>query len=71
MSKVKEFTKNSPLCLKCGHKTKRIYKNHYEFGDGGSVVGWLKPGEYFIVTCQDCHYQFAQNVKKEFEDVGK
>jgi DNA-directed RNA polymerase subunit M/transcription elongation factor TFIIS len=68
MSEIKEFTKNSPACPKCGHKTNRRYYDHSRSGDYGSVLYLLDPGEYFIVTCQDCHYQFAQNVKKEAAD---
>jgi ribosomal protein L37AE/L43A len=69
MNKIKAFTKNSPACPKCGHKkTSRRYYKHYNYGDYGTVVEFLDAGEYLIVTCQDCHYQFAQNVKKGAAD---
>jgi ribosomal protein L37AE/L43A len=68
VNKIKEFTKNSPPCPKCGYKTNRRYYNHRHYGDYGTVLDLLDEGEYFIVTCQDCHYQFAQNVKKEAAD---
>jgi len=57
------FTKNSPACPKCGGLTKRFYRHHSEFGDHGEVTHWLKIGEYLIVHCQLCHYEFPQHTK--------
>jgi len=65
MSEVKEFTINSPTCPKCGHETRRQYHWHGQYRDNLTVLEFLDEGEYFIVTCQDCHYQFAQKTKEE------
>jgi predicted nucleic-acid-binding Zn-ribbon protein len=58
------FTKNSPRCPKCGGETRRRYHRHYDFEQDMEVLTDLPDGEYLIVHCQDCHYEFAQHVKK-------
>ena len=61
--KVVGFTRDNPDCPKCGGLTKRYYHKHEEFDDFGTVMGWAKAGEYLVVYCLSCHYEFLQQVK--------
>jgi predicted nucleic-acid-binding Zn-ribbon protein len=62
--KVIAFTKNSPACPKCGHKTKRYYEDHDANDVYPEIMRDLPSGEYFHVVCQDCGYEFSQRIKK-------
>jgi len=59
------FSRKLPVCPKCLGRTRRYYAYHREFADYSSVLEWLKEGEYFVVICKECSYEFPQAVNKK------
>jgi hypothetical protein len=58
------FARKLPTCPKCGGKTIRFYCTG-EVSRGVSVLSpcWDK-GEHFDVNCQECGYEFYQQVRQ-------
>lgn len=65
MKELPPYSKNKKKCPKCGHKD---VSTIYCLGKTSACVIWIdldKQTEHLERTCQQCHYQWAEQCIKQ------